>query len=147
MAFLAAVPAWVGIASAAVSAGVGVYSAIQTKKAGQLQAEELKSQARTEGLAAKQREIERRRSLLRALSSQNAAAGAAGIETGGSFGAIVQRQIDDNANDLLVENANTSARQRAYASRASNAVSAANSSAAVSLLDTASKTYNNWPGK
>lgn len=147
MAFIAAVPAWVSVVSAVAGVVAGGISAYNTAKAGKIQAADLKVQARTEESAARQREIDRRRSLLRALASQNAAAGAAGIETGGSFGAIVQRNIADNANDLLVDNANTQARQQALAARASNAVKSANTAAAASLLDTASNTYKNWPGK
>lgn len=147
MAFLAAVPAWVGIASAAVSAGAGIYSAYQTQKAGALQAAELKAQARQEADAAQQTAINRRKDLLRALASQNAAAGATGIETTGSFGGIIRKNINDNTNDLLVDNATTQARQRALASRASNAVQSANAAAATSLMDTVGKTYKSLPGK
>lgn len=146
MAFVAAVPAWVGVATAVVGAGAGIYSAYNTAKTGAIQAAELKAQARTEADAAMQQQIERRRDLLRALASQNAAAGAAGIETGGSFGGIVRRQINENSNDLLVQDANSQSRQRALASRASNARQSANASAATSLLDTAGTTYKNWPG-
>lgn len=147
MAFVAAIPVatWISAAGVAVAAGAGIYSAYQQKKAGQIQAGELKAQARTEADAARQREIERRRDLLRALASQNAAAGAAGIETGGSLGGIIKRNIRENTNDLLVENANTQARQRALASRASNARKQGNVAATTSLLDTAASTYKNWP--
>lgn len=146
MAFVAAVPAWVSIAGAVAGAAAGVYSAYSTQRAGQAQAAELKNQARTEADAAAQQQIERRRDLLRSLASQNAAAGAAGIETGGAFGGIVRRQIAENSNDLLVQDANSQARQRSLASRASNARQSGNAAAATSLLDTVGTTYKNWPG-
>lgn len=83
---------------------------------------------------------------MRALSSQNAAAGAGGIETSGSAGAGIRRQIDQNSNDLLTIDANSSARQSMLQSQASNAVRAGNLGAAVSLLDSSAKTYNAVPG-
>lgn len=145
MAFVAAVPAWVSLAAVGVSAAAGVYSAYQTAQTGAQQAADLKAQARTEATAAAQKQIERRRDLLRALASQNAAAGAAGIETGGSFGGIIRRQINENSNDLLVMNAGLQTRQRTLASQASNARQSANAQAATSLLDTAGSTLKNWP--
>jgi len=147
MAFLATIPAWVGVASAAVSAAAGIYSAAQQKRAGALMENNIKVQARSEADAATQREIDRRKDLLRALSSQNASAGASGIETGGSFGGIVRRNIAENQNDLLISNANTQVRQRALASQASNAVEQGNAAAATSLMDTIGKTYKSIPGR
>lgn len=103
-------------------------------------------QSRIEGDAAKGQEIQRRQNLLRALSSQNAAAGAGGVETSGSVGAGIRRQITQNQNDLLSIDAGTSARQSMLASQASNARAAGNMGAAASLLDGAAKTYNATPG-
>lgn len=141
MAFLAAVPVWVSVATAVASAGAGVYSAVQQRNAGIEQSNQIKAQARQEGNAATQREIDRRRDLMRALASQNASAGAAGIETGGSYGAGIRRNIRENQNDLLVDSAGSSARQSALASAARGAVTQGNASAATSLLDTAGKAY------
>ncbi|MGH8235407.1 MAG: hypothetical protein ACREXP_00105, partial [Steroidobacteraceae bacterium] len=123
---------------------VGAYSAYQTKKAGLIQQAELKAQAKTEAVAAGQQQIERRRSLIRALSSQNAAAGAAGIETSGSAEAIARRDIRDAQNDLSYGTLNSQNRQRALRSQASNAARIGNTSAATSLLDTANTTYRNF---
>ena len=128
-----------GIAIAGL--GLGVASAYQQRKAGLIQQAELKAQAKTEAVAAGQQQIERRRSLIRALSAQNAAAAAAGVETSGSIEAIARRDIRDAQNDLLVSGVNTQSRQRALRSRASNAVRVGNASAATSLLDTADKAY------
>lgn len=122
---------------ALVGLGLGVASAVQQRNAGKDQEALLKSQAKNESIAAEQREIERRRSLVRALASQNAAAGAAGIETGGSASAIARADIRDAQNDLLYDTYNSSARQRALRSQASNAARIGNTNAAVSLLDTA----------
>jgi hypothetical protein len=141
--FLAAAGGGSAVAGGLAIAGLaaGVYSAAQTRKAGQEQKDQLRAQAKTEGVAAQQREIERRRNLIRALSSQNAAAGAAGITTDGSAGAIARADIRDAQNDLLYSTANSTARQRALRSQASNAARVGNTNAAVSLLDTADKGY------
>lgn len=140
MAFLAALPAATTLLAGA-SVAVGAYSAVQQRKAGLIQSAELKAQAKTEAVAAGQQQIERRRALIRALSSQNAAAGAAGIEFGGSPEAIARRDIRDAQNDLLVAGLNSTNRQRALRSQASNSVRVGNANAATSLLDTAYKGY------
>lgn len=127
--------ATVGVAGAGVSA----YSSIEQGKAASNQA---KAQARAEGDSAKQQQIDRRRQLLTALASQNAAAGAGGIETNGSVAAGVRTNIRDNSNDLLVIGANNSARQQALREQASNATFAGNLGAASSLLDAAPKAYS-----
>lgn len=126
---------------ALAGAAAGIYGAVQQHQAGEAQKAQLNAQAKTEAVAAQQREIERRRNLIRALSSQNAAAGAAGITTDGSVGAIMRRDIKDNQNDLLFSGVNTASRQRALRSEASNAARIGNANAATSLLDTAGKTY------
>lgn len=134
-----------GIAVAGLAAGV--YSGIQTYQAGQAQKAQLQAQAKTEGVAATQREIERRRNLIRALASQNAQAGAAGITTDGSVGAIARSDINDAQNDLLYSTANSDARQRALRGQASNAARIGTAGAATSLLDTAQTGYKSLGGK
>lgn len=147
MTFLAATPAILGgmsvgtAAAVATTVAAGTYSAVQARNAGIAQSNELKAQSRVEGLAAKQNEIERRRDLIRALSSQNAAAGAAGVTTDGSIGAIMKRDIRDNQNDLLVSSANSSAQSSLRRSQASNSRQQGNIRAVTSLLDTGAKTY------
>lgn len=145
MAFMAGIPAIIGAAASLASAGAGVYAAKMSAKAGAEQANELRVQARAEGNAAKQQEIERRRNLMRALASQSAAAGAMGIETSGSFGNLMSRDIQDNENDLLVANAGTSLRQRSLAAAASNARRTGRGNATASLLDTAGRTLQSFP--
>lgn len=130
---------------AAASAAGAVAGAVIQRNAGIATANNAAMQARIEGDAAKQQEIQRRQNLLRALSSQNASAGAGGIETSGSVGAGIRRQINQNNNDLLSIDAGTSARQSMLASQASNARRAGNIGAAASLLDGAVKTYNAIP--
>jgi len=137
MAFLAAAAPYI----AGLSAAAGVYSAAKQVQIGKIQQAELKAQAKTEAVAAGQQQIERRRALIRALSSQNAAAGAAGVEFGGSLEAIARRDIKDAQNDLLVLGMNSQNRQRALRSQASNSTRIANANAATSLLDTINSTY------
>lgn len=60
----------------------GGAAAVSAKRAGALQEIEHKRQAQEEETAARDREIERRRRLVQALASQNAEAGALGIEIG-----------------------------------------------------------------
>lgn len=133
-----------GLAVAGLAAGA--YTAVQQKRAGDVQAAALRAQAKTEAVEAGRREIERRRNLIRALASQNAAAGAAGIETSGSLEAIARRDIRDAQNDLLYSTINSEARQRALRAQASNAARVGRTNAALSLIDTADRAYRVFGG-
>lgn len=86
-------------------------------------------------LEAGNKQITIRENMLKALSTQNAAAGAGGIGTGGSFGANVNRQISQNQNDLLALNANTSAQVSQYNSQATSAIDQGYAKMGTSLLD------------
>lgn len=138
MAFVAAAPAlWAGIASAGVAAYSGYRSSVEQKNAGIVRSEELKMQAAAEGDQARQQEIERRRNLVRALATQNARAGAAGVETGGSIGSMARTDIRDASNDLLSGQVNSGNRIRMLTSQAGNARRAGKAAATTTLLDTA----------
>lgn len=130
----------------ATTAAAGVYSAVETHNAGVEASNQTKMQARTEADAAAQRENDRRRNLLRALASQNASAGAAGVETSGSLGGIIKSDIKYAQNDLSIDAANSSAQQQALASQARAERRSADAKATVSLLDTAGKVYNQYKG-
>lgn len=130
---------------AAVTAASVAATVVETRNAGIATANNAAMQSRVEGDAAKQQEIQRRQQLMRALATQNAAAGAEGIETDGSVAAGARRQINQNENDLLVTDANASVRQSMLASQASNARAAGNLGAVASLLGGATKTYNAVP--
>lgn len=138
----AAIP-WV---IAAVSAAAGTAGAVMSIRAGNAQASQAKMQARSEADSAKQQEINRRQQLLRALATQNAAAGAAGIQTDGSFGAGLRRQINQNQNDLLTIDSNNSSRQAQLAAYASNARAAGIGGAVTSVLDGAVGAMKAAPG-
>ncbi len=117
-------------------------SAFEQHKAGVAQANDAAMRSRQAGLEAGQKQINIRQNMLKALASQNAAAGAAGIGTGGSFGANVGRQIKQNQNDLLALSSDTSATQSQYAAQGVNARASGNVKAGSSLLDAASTTLN-----
>lgn len=115
----------------------GVAGAVQQRNAGIIQSNDMKAAARKEGDAARQREIERKRTLLRSLSDQSARAAAAGISLGGSTGALIRRDIRDATNDMLVDRSNTRSTISSLNTGAKNARRQANLGAAVSLFDTA----------
>ncbi len=129
------------LASAAASAGAGLYSAKQSREGGKMQQAELEMEAKSEGDAARQREIERKRTLLRALSTQQAYAGAAGLRSDtGSPRTLADIDIADARSDNEIDNVNTRSRQRALQFRGRNARVAGNAQSAVTLLDTAART-------
>ena len=125
------------LGNAATAAGLigSAGSAYAQHAAGVAQKNDATMRARQAGLEAGQKQINIRQNMLKALASQNAAAGAAGIGTGGSFGANVNRQITQNSNDLLALNADTSAEQSQYVAQGNNAVTTGNLKAGASLLD------------
>ena len=131
-----------GNASLAASLLGSGGSAFEQHKAGVAQANDAAMRSRQAGLEAGQKQINIRQNMLKALASQNAAAGAAGIGTGGSFGANVGRQIKQNQNDLLALSSDTSATQSQYAAEGVNARAGGNVKAGSSLLDAASTTLN-----
>lgn len=130
-----------------LTAATATYAAVETHNAGVEQSNQTKMQARQEADAAAQRENERRRNLLRSLASQNAAAGAGGVETSGSIGGIIRSDINYAQNDLTIDAANSSGQQQALASQARAERRSADAKAVTSLLDGAGKVYSQWPGK
>ncbi len=110
-------------------------SAFASHEAGVANKNEAEMKSRQAGLEAGQKQIQIRQNMLKALASQNAAAGAGGIGTGGSFGANVNRQITQNQSDLLALSADTSSQQSLYGQQASNAVTTGNLKAGASLMD------------
>jgi hypothetical protein len=129
------------------TAALGVYSALEQRKAGQETAREMKRAAVREADAARGEEIERRRGFMRVLSARAAEAGAKGVGTDGSIGALTRTDIRDNRNDLLTSSANSAARQRALRSQGASAVKQGNLAAGRSLLDTGTGLYNAVGGR
>jgi hypothetical protein len=122
---------------ASVAAAGG--SAYQMRAAGQAAKAQYKEQARQEAGAARQREIERRRDLISALASQNAAAGAAGVSTraGTGLAGIAQYDINQTRRDSLVDRVNTGRSRNVLLKAGKNAQTMGNIGAATSLLDSA----------
>jgi hypothetical protein len=147
MAFFVPILAAVGGGSALAgglaiaSAGLGVMSAVQERAAGKAERGALNLQAKQAGDAARAREIERKRDLLKALATQNAAAGAQGVAFSGSKAAIARTDIRQAATDLLADTANTRTQQRILRTRGANAQKAGNMKALTSLVDTATDLY------
>jgi hypothetical protein len=131
------------LGNVATAAGLlgSVASAFEQHKAGVAQANDAKMRSRQAGLEAGQKQINIRQNMLKALATQNAAAGAAGIGTGGSFGANVGRQIKQNQNDLLALSSDTSGQQSQYGAQARNDVTTGNIKAGSSLLDAGSAAF------
>jgi len=130
----------IAMAVAGVAKTVVGYNAMQD------QSSALLGQARQEKDAAQQREIERRRDLMRALSAQNAQAGAAGVETSGSTQGLMLTDIKQNQQDLLTDVSNTSLKNRDLRQRAANARRAGTWGAVGGLLETAKGAAGAWPG-
>jgi hypothetical protein len=121
------------------TAAAGAASAIQSRNAGKLQQIEYKRQAQEEETSARDREIERRRRLVQALASQNAEAGALGLDaTTGSRRAITLEDVRRARMDDLTDRAMTSRRAVSLASAGRAARRQGNLQAGATLLDTAS---------
>lgn len=122
-------------ASPYLAAAGAIAGAVATHQAGTAQKADAAMKSRQAGLEAGQKQISIRQNMLKALATQNAAAGASGIGTGGSTGANIGRQITQNSSDLLALSADTSAEQSQYAAQGENAMTGANVKAGASLLD------------
>lgn len=144
---LVAVAAGIGGGSAVAggitlaTAAFGAYSAYEQIQTGKAINAEKKAEAVREADAARGEEIERRRALMQVLAHRSAAAGAAGITTDGSIGALTRRDIRDNRNDLAISNVNSAAKQRALRNQGANAIRSSRGAAGASLLDSAKKLY------
>lgn len=145
MAFVVPLIPYIAMATTA-AAGVAAYR--QQRIAGKFEQKQSEIDAAAEGDAARQREIDRKRGLLRAISSQQAAAAAAGISSSeGAQAKIAQLDTALSSNDLGVDIANTRQRQSSLLSQGRAARFAGDMGATVSLLDTAGRTYKALPGK
>lgn len=128
------------VSSAALATASGIQSARATRKAGKVAEAQSKIDAAAEGDAARQREIDRKQKLLRAISTQVAQAGAAGVRfEEGSPAAIARLDIEEANRDLRIDRANTRQRERGLIAQGRAARSAANAEANKTLLDTAGR--------
>lgn len=119
----------------------GAASAQSSRNAGKAQEIAYKQEAKQEEMAAADREIERRRNLVRALSSQNVEAGALGLDpTSGSRRAIALDSAEAANRDSLTDRAMTSRGAVNLRSRGRFARQGGNLQAAGTLFDTAGRT-------
>lgn len=118
----------------ATTAASGLYSARQSSLAGKAAEKEAKIAARREGDAARQREIERRRALMRALAAQGAEAAASGVSPSE---ALFSADIQYANSDFNVDTANTRETQARLRAQGRNARVSGNAAAITTLLDTA----------
>jgi hypothetical protein len=128
-------------ALAAVALGSGALAAGQQYRAGKQMQIQYKQEAAQEGDQARQREIERKRNLLRALASQRASAAASGANMEGSLANLAQVDIEQAANDLEYDTVNSSRRGRVLRSAGREAVQSGTIAAGASLLDSGVNTY------
>jgi hypothetical protein len=134
------------LATAALSTYAGVTAAREQRRAGRFAEAQSEIDAKAEGDAARQREIERKRGLMRALSSQVASAGAAGVGVEGSLARIAQLDIARSREDIDIDTANTRARQSALRQQGRVARAAGRTSARLTLLDTAGSLFTQVGG-
>lgn len=108
--------------------------------------QQYKSQVVQEQDSMRQREITRRRDLLRALSSQNAQAGAQGVSMTGGKAAIAKGDIRDAGNDLLIDKVNTKRKIGQLTTAGRNAQRAGEMAAITTLFETAGSAASLKPG-
>ena len=118
--------------------GLSILGTLQGAKA---QKQQYMAQAKREELDARQREIDRRRNLMRALASQTAARSAQGVVGNqGSPGAMLRADSQEAYFDQTIDNANAEYRIGGARGNAATASQMGTFDAATSLLDFASRT-------
>lgn len=127
-----------GYIALAASAASSTVSAVNSRNQGKAQEIAYKQEAKQEETAAADREIERRRNLVRALSSQNVEAGALGLDpTSGSRRAIALDSAEAASRDSLTDRAMTSRQAVNLRSRGRFARQAGYMQAGATMLDAA----------
>jgi hypothetical protein len=111
-AFIVANAAVIGAGAAVIGAGFSIYSGIQQGEAAEAQAkgqqDALNRQAEQEEMAAKEREIDRRKRLLSAMASQNAASAASGIRAyEGSALNMLKTDVNSYEYDSIMDKGST----------------------------------------
>ncbi len=101
-----------GLVLGLLSAGVSAYSAYEAGEAAEAQAkgqqDQLNRQAEQEEMAAKEREIDRRKRLLSAMASQNAASAASGIRAyEGSALNMLKTDVNSYEYDSIMDKGST----------------------------------------
>ena len=133
------------LGTAAISVYSGVASAQMQRQAGKVAEAEANIRANAEGDAARQREIRRKKLLMRSIASRQARAGAAGVSfTEGSQARITQLDIDEATNDLDIDRANTAQSVRLMRASGRAARLTGNAQSLITLADTATSTARSF---
>ena len=127
------VAAYIAAGAAVVGAGASAY---ESHQAGVAASNADKRKARIEQENATQKQIDMRQNMLRALASQNAAAG---VGNASVSNAVAMRQITQAQNDLLVTKAGASAQVSLLDEAADNARRSGNIGAVTDLASGAAK--------
>ncbi len=124
-----------GAAAAPLVAGSSILSAVGQYTSGEITKDESKVSAKQEGLAATQREVDRKERLLQALSASAASAGARGIAAyEGSPLAILEADIEREAEATQRDKFMSTLAQKTIRARGKVAQKQARLGAATSLL-------------
>lgn len=131
-------------ALAGASAVVGLMGAKAQYDAGQIAKAESKIAAKQEADAARGREIERKRDLLRALATQGAVAGAQGVGFAGSKAAIARTDIEQARTDTMTDRVTSVTKQRILRARGKSAAQIGTLKAVSSVLDIGQNLYGKF---
>lgn len=134
---------WVAVGSLLAAGAAG---AVAQKREGQYQDIQYREQAQAETDAARDREIDRRRRLVAALSSQSAEAGAVGAAPGvGSRAAIALSDARRAGYESLADRSSTNRRALLLRSAGKHARRQGNLQAGATLLGTTADVIEAWP--
>lgn len=129
-----------GAIAAGATAAAGIATAVEARQQGVAASKADRDKARVEADQATQQQIQMRQKLLAGLASQNAQSlGAVGTGAASSFGANTMRQITQQQNDLMVSQANSSAQVSLLDSASTNASQSGSIGAAGAGVNTLGK--------
>jgi hypothetical protein len=133
-----------GTVALIASVGSGTVAAVSQREQGIAVQSADRQKATVEALNETQKQINMRQRMLQGLAAQNAGTlGAVGTGRGSGFGANAMRQINQGQNDLAVSSANESAQVSLLDQAGANAVAAGDLGAATSALGTAGNIFAN----
>lgn len=131
----------------ALTVAAGATAVAAYKSSGDYDKIAYEERAKSEADAARDREIDRRRRLVSALSSQNAEAGAVGAAPGiGSRKAIALSDARRASYESLADKANTGRRSLMLRAAGKQAKRQGTTNALVTAMGTAEDTIEGWPG-
>ena len=123
-----------------MAAVAGTFAAVETREAGKFQAKVLKNRAKQEEIAARDRELERRRKSNKILSAQIASRGGGGTDFSGSLQSLALSDAAISGLDLLSSRAIAENRISNTLNQAKRARRSGNLQALSQVFSTASST-------